>query len=432
LTSVTDTPGPPSGPGWTQRRILFLAASGVALVAILYLTAEVLLPFLLALIVAYVLTPAVGLAERVRVPRAVAILLVYAITGSATYLGIAAVAPRIVAETIQLTRETPALARELATKWGPIIENRVRAFTDKMGEPPRHEQPSSAMEIHPLPDGGYSVELRAGLDVVRDSDTRWRLRPVRDRTTDFSVALLVSESVDETINYLRQNAIELIRLGQAILSKVTRSIFLAFMTLMVAGYLMYTREEIIDFFRSLPPPRARPSFDRLMHRIDRGLAGVVRGQLVIMAVNGVLSAIGFWLFGLKYWPILALVAGLMSIIPIFGSILSTVPAVLVGLTQDFWTALWVLLWIIGIHQIEANLLNPNIIGVAAKLHPALVVFSLIVGEHFYGLWGALLAVPALSLMKSTFNHFRFESLPDAAADSIALETEPLPRGPRRA
>jgi predicted PurR-regulated permease PerM len=152
--------------------------------------------------------------------------------------------------------------------------------------------------------------------------------------------------------------------------------------------------------------------------VDRGMSGVVRGQLLICAVNGVLSAIGFWMFDLKYWPILSIVAAVMSIIPIFGSILSSIPAVMIGLTQDFWTALWVLLWIIGIHQVEANLLNPKIIGVAAKIHPVLVVLALIIGEHFFGLWGALLAVPVLSLLQSIFMHFRFETMPDAPPDSL--------------
>jgi predicted PurR-regulated permease PerM len=214
--------------------------------------------------------------------------------------------------------------------------------------------------------------------------------------------------------------------GQAIVSGITRGIFLSFMTLMVAGYLMLTRDQIFGFFRSLVPPPSRRSFDRLLHRMDRGLAGVVRGQLVICCVNGLLSAIGFVIFGLKYWPVLALTAGLMSIIPIFGSILSTVPAVLIGLTQDFWTALWVLLWVLLIHQVEANLLNPKIIGDAARLHPVLVVFVLIVGEHFFGLWGALLAVPVLSLTQSLFNHFRLETMPDVPPDSIALTTPPPP------
>jgi predicted PurR-regulated permease PerM len=123
---------------------------------------------------------------------------------------------------------------------------------------------------------------------------------------------------------------------------------------------------------------------------------------------------------------MALIAGIMSIIPIFGSILSSIPAVLIGLTQSFFTAFWVLIWILLIHQIEANLLNPKIIGVAARLHPVLVVFVLIVGEHFFGLWGALLAVPTLSLTHSLFNHFRLESMPDVPPDSVALTTPPAP------
>jgi predicted PurR-regulated permease PerM len=94
------------------------------------------------------------------------------------------------------------------------------------------------------------------------------------------------------------------------------------------------------------------------------------------------------------------------------------------MTQDGWTAVWVLLWIVGIHQVEANFLNPKIIGVAAKLHPVLVVFALLVGEHFFGLWGALFGVPVLSISQSIFNHFRY-GLPDVEADSLAaLELRP--------
>ena len=68
-----------------------------------------------------------------------------------------------------------------------------------------------------------------------------------------------------------------------------------------------------------------------------------------------------------------------------------------------------------------NLLNPKIIGVSAKIHPVMVVFSLLVGEHFFGLWGALLAVPVFSITQSLFNHFRFESLDDAGPDSLSAE-----------
>jgi predicted PurR-regulated permease PerM len=120
----------------------------------------------------------------------------------------------------------------------------------------------------------------------------------------------------------------------------------------------------------------------------------------------VLSAIGFGLVGLKYWPVLALIAAVLSLIPIFGSIISSIPAVAIGLTQGFATAAFVLAWILGIHQLEANLLNPKIMGDNAKIHPVLVIFSLLLGEHFFHAIGALLAVPIMSIAQSVFLHLR--------------------------
>ncbi len=409
---------PVSGGDWTRRRVLFLAISGGLVVAFLLLVREVLLPFVLAILIAYVLTPLVAACERIRIPRSVSILLVYAVTFVLVYSSIAAIAPRVVTETVALGRDTPALARSLTTKWAPRVEARVRTLLARE-DPPVPAEPVPAFEVRPRSDGSFAVELGSGLTIVQESEKSWTVQRVGDEHGGFDVSVLMDDAIDATIKFVKQNLLEIVRVGQVVVSTLSRGIFLMFMTLMVAGYLMHTRDDIIAFFRSLPPARARASFDRLVKRVDRGFAGVVRGQLLICLVNGILSAIGFWLFGLKYWPILSIIAGVMSIIPIFGSILSTIPAVLVGLTQDIWTALWVLLWIIGIHQVEANLLNPKIIGVAAKVHPVLVVLSLIVGEHFAGLWGALLAVPALSLVQSLFLHFRQESMPDLAPDSFA-------------
>ena len=419
---MTDSPISGGG-GWTRSRIAFLSVSGVLVLVFLVCTHEVLLPFLLAGLTAYVLTPAVGFCERWRVPRALSILLVYAVTLGALYSGVAMIAPRIFTETQNLAREAPSMVRRLVTQWAPMLEHRIRGVLDQVGEPaPEPADSAPALQVVKEADGSFSVRLAGGVDLVQEGPKVWRLKPVHHRAESFSIAAVMSEAMADTASYVRRNALELLRLGQVIVRRITQGIFLTFMTLMVAGYLMYTRESIIDFFRSLVPARSRPGFDRLLFRIDRGFSGVVRGQLLIMVVNGVLSAMGYWMFGLKYWPILALVSGLMSIVPIFGSILSSVPVVMVGLTQNFWTALWVLLWILGIHQVEANLLNPKIIGVAAKLHPVLVVFSLLVGEHFFGIWGALLAVPTLSLVHSLFNHFRFESLPDTPPDSVMLHS----------
>src|ERR1041384_216412 len=106
---ITDSPIPTSGSGWSRSRVVFLAVSGVALVALLVWTSEVLLPFILALLTAYVLTPAVALCERMKMPRALSIILVYAITIGSLYTGVAAIAPRLFAETQNLVREAPAM-----------------------------------------------------------------------------------------------------------------------------------------------------------------------------------------------------------------------------------------------------------------------------------------------------------------------------------
>jgi predicted PurR-regulated permease PerM len=76
------------------------------------------------------------------------------------------------------------------------------------------------------------------------------------------------------------------------------------------------------------------------------------------------------------------------------------------LQDSVLTALLVLGWIVAIHQLEANVLNPKIMGDAAKVHPVLVVFALLAGEHVFGIVGALLAVPVLSIAQSLFLHYR--------------------------
>jgi hypothetical protein len=278
--------------------------------------------------------------------------------------------------------------------------------------------------ITPRDDGSYEVRVNSEVQMRQEDDGTWSLippgagEPIEAKET-FSSRRALRDAFDRAVGYAQKNSLELLAVGRSIISSVSRGIFYFFLTLMLAGYLMFTYENIHAFVREMWPKYRRPSFDRFLSRLDRGLAGVVRGQLLICLVNGVLSAIGFWIFDLKYWPILSLIAAIMSIIPIFGSILSTVPAVAIGLTQSFGTAMGVLVWVVAIHQLEANFLNPKIIGDQAKIHPVLVVFALLIGEHFYQITGALLAVPTLALVQTLFLHFRESVLGIPVRSSIA-------------
>ncbi|CAN5542222.1 hypothetical protein BH09MYX1_BH09MYX1_43880 [soil metagenome] len=391
------------------RKPLLLTVTALVVLAIVVLAHEVMVPFVMALVIAYVLTPAVSFVERRVKRRGLAIVIVYLAVLGTLGLFVRLAAPRLGQELGSLGHEAKKNALVAKEQWIPGAQDKLAKLgvaggpldaegTDKPPEP--------AILVKPQPDGSFAIEVGSGFQVEERRQGGYVVAPREPEGGKLDLNKLADEAIHKSVVYLQENAVELVKFGGNLVASVSRAIFVFGITLMLAAYLMLTREKILAFFASLVRPDARADFTSLVERIDRGLAGVVRGQLIICLVNGALSAIGFALVGLKYWPVLALVATVFSLIPIFGVIVSSVPAVAIGLTQSPGIALFVLGWILVVHQIEANFLNPKIMGDAAKLHPVLVIFSLIVGEHFFHALGALLAVPTMSISQSLFLHFR--------------------------
>jgi len=453
------------------RRIAFLSATAALVLGVLYAFREVLAPFAVAVVVAYVFAPLVDWMEARtiggrRVPRWAAVLVLYLSLLGTLAASIAVGAPLIARELSRLGRETPAMLRTARRDWLPAVDRMVRGFSSSLGEgsgddapdaPPEDvvPDPSSGepmegevvddgtegaaialedetrthLEVRPRADGSYEVILPSdGITIQPTDDGGFVVRTEEheDETADLSVQ--ITEALRRQMREGEQTAGAALRTAQTLVAALVNGIFKFFIMLMISAYMLITKDGILGFFRTLISAPRQRDFDLLLGRIDKGLSGVVRGQLVICLVNGALSGVGFYLAGLNYWPVLTLVATVLSIIPIFGAILSSVPAVVVGLQQGVGTALFTLAWIIGIHQLEANLLNPKIMGDAAKVHPVLVVFSLIAGEHFFGILGALLAVPVLSITQSLFLHFREIALGVPASSTISG----LPRTPSSA
>ena len=181
--------------------------------------------------------------------------------------------------------------------------------------------------------------------------------------------------------------------------------------LMLTAFIVIDRRRISEFFATLPPPNRRAQYESLMGYIDRGLAGVIRGQLLICLVNGVLTGVGLHFLGVPYATLLAFVAGVFSLIPVFGTIASSIPIVLVALATKGMTAgIFALGWITIVHLLEANVFNPIIMGSSAEMHPVIIIFALLAGESAFGVWGALLAVPAASIVQACFKFHRHEIL----------------------
>ena len=419
---------------------------------ILYFGREVLLPFVFASLIAYILAPVVqrmSVRKRgtKRMPRGLAIILCYLVFIAAVAGFLLLLVPRLSSDVARLGKEAPVLLKTMNEEWTPQIarwlEERFPSLTEKKAQDEAPAAisdvplpPGTALTLTPLPDGRFAVQLSGnGFDVKANPDGSYHLHgneaPPEAATTEDKLRSYVKKGFVG----LQSKLNDLVRLGQSLIAGFIRGIFLFFFTLMIAAFILIDLDKVHAFLRSLFPQNVRDDYDIIIADIDRGLSGVIRGQLLICVINAILTYIGLLIFSVKYSLILAMVAGMLSLIPIFGSILSSVPIVLVALVSrgegiDVFRGVAMTLWIIGIHFIEANLLNPKIIGTAAKIHPVLVIFSLFLGEHSYGLVGALLAVPILSAVQVVFMYFYRKTWKDPARRAESGPIKP-PLAPTR-
>jgi len=346
------------------RRVLRLVLVGALLALLVYLR-EVALPFLLGALLAFILDPAVNRLARVKlrgrpVPRWAAILALYATGAAAVALFASLTVPQLLRELGRLS----AKAQDFATQLTP---EHLAAWASEL---------SAWLAAH-------------GVPVSETSDAGRSLR-------EGAAASLTTA--------LRGHLFELLSLGPKLVGGVAAGLVDGILVLMITAFLLVHPAPLFDFARGLVPPSLRGSWDELLHRVDRGLAGVVRGQLTICAINGSLTFLGLLLFGVPFAYALALLATALAFIPIFGTFVSSVPIVLAGLSRGLHVGLLILAWILGVHALEAYVLNPKVMGDASRLHPLLILFALLAGERYFGLVGAFFAVPAASLAASLFQH----------------------------
>ena len=439
------------GEGGALRRFVVRWGFPLFVLGVLFVGREVLLPFVFAGLIAYILSPVVRwMADRPdgtrRMPRGLAIVMCYLVFISLAAGFLLLLVPRLSNDVARLGKEAPALYQRINQEWTPEAAHWLeQRFPSLAGVKAAPEDPVTFLETPlprgtafvatPLPDGRYAMQLSPhGVDIKLLSDGSYRVQANEAGSEPTTLEDKLRAFVQKSLVGLQSRLNDLLRLGQSLVAAFIRGIFLFFFTLMIGAFILIDLEKVHVFLRSLFPINVRDDYDVIIAGMDRGLSGVIRGQLLICVINGALTYIGLLVFGVKYGLILSVVAGLMSLIPIFGSILSSVPIVTVALASgdagvDVFRGVAMTLWIIGIHFVEANLLNPKIIGTAAKIHPVLVIFSLFLGEHAYGLVGALLAVPVLSAISVVFMYFYRKTWKDTPRPPGRGTTGPIPRPP---
>lgn len=339
----------------TYFQYLLLAVGVVLLVLFVREIGGVLLTFLMATILAYVLNPLVRGLEHRRVPRVVAVVGLFALLALAVTAALLVVIVPAVGQVQDLVEDPTSLV-DTAT-----------GLVDRARELP------------------YAGEYITSVDQQALTQLVQRNAPSAGQVFDVALGFIggVFGVFGTLLNLL--------------------------LMLIISIYLLLDRERITRALLSTIPGTVRDQAVELFHVVEKSLGKYVRAQLLLCAIMGVIGwAIGFFAVG-QYALIIGLWVGLTEIIPVLGAFLGAVPGILIALFVEdggIGLALIVAGLFLVTQQIEGNLLVPKIMGDSVGVHPLWVLFATLAATALYGLVGAILAVPLVAIVSSTFRYMR--------------------------
>ena len=174
-------------------------------------------------------------------------------------------------------------------------------------------------------------------------------------------------------------------------------IFLLLVTPIVAIYLLVDWDKIIREVEKVIPRRLEPTISQIVIEMHKTLASFLRGQFSVCIILAIFYAASLTALGLEYGLLVGLFSGLISFIPLIGAILGGLVALVVSLAQFWQTPEWVgvvlIIFLFG-QVLEGNLLTPRLVGKSVKLHPLWIIFSVTCFGSLMGWVGIILAVPS--------------------------------------
>lgn len=322
--------------------LVMIAAVVVAVISwnILHALIHTLLLFVVAAILAFVLSPLVGRLERVVPTRVLAVLAVYLTIG--------------------------VLAVSSVTLFGAPLTAQASGLLDAL---PRWVEDLQARE----------PELRRLLD-------------------RYGVQANLAELQQQILTELHVSGTVVLGNAVRVLGGIANALVDVILVTVISFYLLLDGALIREKALSLVPPHHRTKVVFVQDSVVRVVGGYLRGQLIMALTIGVLTGVGMQVLGVPYALILGVLAGVFELVPMFGPILASLPAILVALFQPFPLVLWVLAYFLVIQQIENHILLPRISGHAVGLHPLGALFSLLAGLEVAGILGGLFAVPLAGLL----------------------------------
>ena len=182
------------------------------------------------------------------------------------------------------------------------------------------------------------------------------------------------------------------------------SIFDIFVAVIVSVYILVERTQIIKFLKRMANAIFRDKtyrhIDKYFNNSNKIFFKFIASQFLDAVVVGILVTIAMTIMGIKYAPLLGFFIGLFNMIPYIGAIIAVgISAIITLITGGLSQAIWMLIVVIILQQIDANIINPKIVGQSLKVSPLLVIFAVTVGGAYFGMLGMFLAVPIIAVIK---------------------------------
>ena len=184
------------------------------------------------------------------------------------------------------------------------------------------------------------------------------------------------------------------------LSNIVSSI--TFGVVIVPLILFYLMKDIFIFKENLyifVSKENKKEFKEVLEEIDHIVSGFIRGRIIVCFIVGTLIGIGLYFLNLKFALIIGIISGIFNFIPFLGPIVGVVLALIFALGSPWWTLLLIVVLFVLVNQLEAIYLNPNILGKGLGLHPLTVILSMLICGQLLGILGVLVAVPLAAILK---------------------------------
>ncbi|TMD86644.1 MAG: AI-2E family transporter [Chloroflexi bacterium] len=339
---------------------VWLVVGIMVALAIVYLARQIILPFVLALFLTYLLLPLVNAMSippqgRRGTPRVIASFLALAAFIGVLVVAILLLAPLVAGEANRLGRamfssggNEPALARRLAATF--------QAWRDTI-----------------YGTGVFPPDVERQLD-----------QEVRDVVAGFG----------EAIGNMVQGSF-------ALFPKLLELIAVPLLTF----YMLLDGPRLAREARSFLPPARQDDARELMKRLNRTMLEYVRGQLLTSVFIGVVATVGLFVLGLKMALLVGVIAFFLEAVPFFGPLICGTLAVVLALAQagpGNPLPIYVGIFALVAQQVDSHVFAPWILGRFTRVHPLLLIFSTLLGASLFGLIGMFLAAPLTALAKETF------------------------------